>query len=172
MILDSNPTFVHTVSSFVHYENLCHLRVNQRNNSGFQRNLPTFCICSFKVPHQSPWDDSRTIVNFVKLAQFPMSKIVKFNEIDVPTNPSLRFNSVYWSEQFLWSWVTWRWLLTSSFVSPSTFMSSRICFGVATAQVVRSTFYQIREELCALWSSDAFNNPRWKGTIVKYGYTL
>ena len=28
--------------------------------------------------------------------------------------------------------ITWRWLFTSSLVNPSTFISSRICFGVAT----------------------------------------
>jgi hypothetical protein len=31
------------------------------------------------------------------------------------------------------SLLTWRWLFTSSFVSPSTFITSLICFGVATA---------------------------------------
>ena len=29
---------------------------------------------------------------------------------------------------------TWRWLFTSSFVSPSTFINSLICFGVATVK--------------------------------------
>jgi hypothetical protein len=39
--------------------------------------------------------------------------------------------------------LTWRWLFTSSFVSPSTFITSLICFGVATA--VTTTTRQGRE---------------------------
>ena len=36
--------------------------------------------------------------------------------------------------------LTWRWLFTSSLVSPLTFITSLICFGVATAIIM--------EQLC------------------------
>lgn len=59
---------------------------------------------------------------------------------------------------------TCKWLFTSSLVSPSTFISSLICFGVATA--ARETLIRSKELNCAvLVCFMSFSHPKERGYV-------
>lgn len=75
--------------------------------------------------------------------------------------------------QDLDSKITCRWLFTSSFVSPSTFISSLICLGVATAQQnIREKKSQIRW-IYGKWSLAIQNIhiTEWMLTMISLGFS-